>query len=80
VIVIVDNVDRPKTCIVINSLLSPIMFNKPFSPLLKVPTSVLSFTYNSNADFSLIVFCATLSTIAYAPDVDPVNFLFSNDA
>ena len=57
---IVASVERPETRILINSLLSPIILSVANSPLSKLPTSVLSFTYNSNADFALTVFCAAL--------------------
>ena len=73
----VESVDNPETKMFINCSLSSIMFNVAFSPLSNSPNKVLSLTYNSKAEVPLIVFCATLSTIAVAPDDEPTIFLFS---
>ena len=64
----------------INSSLSPIKLRVAVSPLAKEPAKVLSLTYNSKTEVMPTVFCPTLSTVAVAPDVEPVNFLFSNNA
>ena len=76
---IAARVDNPSTSMFISSSLSPMILSVAFSPFSKEPTKVLSLTYNSNAEPVLNVFWPTLSTIAVAPDVVPVYFLFSNN-